>query len=140
SFGELNARANRLARELVVRGVGPESVVAVALPRSVDAVVSVLAVLKAGGTYLPVDPGYPRRRVEFMVADARPSLVLTTSVLGIDGPCLLLDDPATAAAVAARLETDLPCRVHPQNAAYLIYTSGSTGTPKAVQVPHAGLA
>ncbi|MFD8083562.1 amino acid adenylation domain-containing protein [Kitasatospora sp. NPDC059722] len=140
SFGELNARANRLARELVVRGVGPESVVAVALPRSMHAVVSVLAVLKAGGTYLPVDPGYPRQRVEFMLADARPSLVLTTSALGIDGPCLLLDDPTVMDAVAAHGSEDLPCRVHPQNAAYLIYTSGSTGTPKAVQVPHAGLA
>ncbi|MEV7600988.1 amino acid adenylation domain-containing protein [Kitasatospora sp. NPDC089797] len=140
SFGELNARANRLARELVARGAGPEAVVAVALPRSVDAVVSVLAVLKAGGTYLPVDPAYPRQRVEFMLADARPVLVVTTSVLGIDGPCLLLDDPAVTAAVEVRGSGDLLCRVHPQNAAYLIYTSGSTGTPKAVQVPHAGLA
>ena len=77
SYGELNARANRLARLLIGRGVGPESIVALALPRSVDLVVAVLAVVKAGGAYLPVDPGYPAQRIGYMLTDAAPVCVLT---------------------------------------------------------------
>ncbi|MGH3125430.1 MAG: condensation domain-containing protein, partial [Streptosporangiaceae bacterium] len=79
SYGELNAAANRLARLLVSRGVGPESLVAVMMERSADVVTVLLAVLKAGAAYLPVDPGYPAERVAFMLADARPALVVTTA-------------------------------------------------------------
>ncbi|MES4903978.1 MULTISPECIES: amino acid adenylation domain-containing protein [unclassified Streptomyces] len=126
SYGEVNARANRLAHWLIGEGVGPESLVAVELPRSVDLVVAVLAVLKAGGAYVPVDPGYPAERRAFMLADARPVLVLDEAVLGRD----LSAFPDTDPGVGVALE-------HP---AYVIYTSGSTGRPKGVVVSHSGLA
>ncbi|WP_235921224.1 AMP-binding protein [Lentzea tibetensis] len=77
TFAELDARANRLARLLIRRGAGPEGIVAVALPRSVDIVVAELAVLKAGAAFLPIDPDYPADRITFMLDDARPVLVIT---------------------------------------------------------------
>ncbi|MFD0654990.1 AMP-binding protein [Streptomyces malaysiensis] len=77
TYAELDARANRLARLLIRRGIGPESIVALALPRSVDMVVAQLAVAKAGAAYLPVDPDYPAERIRFMLEDARPELVIT---------------------------------------------------------------
>ncbi len=79
SYAELNRRANRLAHLLIRHGIGTESVVAVTLPRGVDMVVALLAITKAGGAYLPIDPGYPLSRREFMLADARPTLWLTMS-------------------------------------------------------------
>ena len=105
SYGELNARANRLARLLIGRGVGPESLVAVVMERSADLVVALLAVLKAGGAYLPVDPGYPADRISYMLTDAVPVLALTDQAqrgqghgAGLPGlPLLVLDDPALAA-------------------------------------------
>ncbi|KAA2254443.1 amino acid adenylation domain-containing protein [Solihabitans fulvus] len=137
TYGELNERANRLAHLLIERGVGPERLVALALPRSVDLVVAVLAVTKAGGAYLPIDPSYPADRVAFMLADAAPALVLATSDVPHPDCALLLDElvldghPATD-------PTDTGLRA--QHPAYVIYTSGSTGTPKGVVVSHAGLA
>ncbi|MET9611188.1 non-ribosomal peptide synthetase, partial [Streptomyces sp. NPDC006512] len=105
------------------RGVGPEGVVALVLPRSVDIVVAQLAVLKAGGAYLPVDPEYPAERIDYMLADARPVLVLR-------------ELPDTARESSAR-----PCvPVAFDHPAYVIYTSGSTGRPKGVVVGHGGLA
>ena len=77
SYGELNGRANRLARLLIGRGVGPESLVAVVMERSADLVVALLAVVKAGGAYLPVDPGYPADRISYLLTDAAPVLALT---------------------------------------------------------------
>ncbi|MCA2219558.1 non-ribosomal peptide synthetase, partial [Jidongwangia harbinensis] len=146
SYRELNARANRLARHLVAGGTGPEDHVAVALTRSADLVVALLAVLKAGAAYLPIDPGYPAERINLMLADARPRTVLTTGDLaarltGIDATVLRLDDAATAAAVAARPDTDLAAIertavLRPDHPAYTIYTSGSTGRPKGVVVSH----
>ena len=151
TYAELEARANRLAHLLIEGGAGPERIVALALPRSVEIVVAQLAVVKAGAAYLPVDPAYPAERISFMLADARPVLVLTLSdlvhELGCpDGmPVLVLDDPATAAALEGRPQrapTDAdrhrPLRL--ANPAYVIYTSGSTGRPKGVVVSHAGLA
>jgi nonribosomal peptide synthetase DhbF len=127
SYAELNARANRLAHALAARGIGAEDVVALVLPRSVDLVVAELVVLKAGAAYLPVDPGYPPARREFMLADARPALVL--------------DDPRTLAGMAsAQPATDPGIAVDPRRPAYVIYTSGSTGRPKGVVVPHTGVA
>jgi amino acid adenylation domain-containing protein/non-ribosomal peptide synthase protein (TIGR01720 family) len=169
SYADVNSRANRLARELTALGVGPERVVALALPRSADLVVAMLAVFKAGGVYLPVDPDLPADRLEFFLNDARPSIVVTTSAAvavcaasgGTAGsrpergqtappqapapwPRLVLDSPATVAALADRPDTDLadaersgPLRT--DNSAYIIYTSGSTGQPKGVLVEHRNL-
>ncbi|MEV5831905.1 amino acid adenylation domain-containing protein, partial [Spirillospora sp. NPDC052242] len=120
TFGEVNARANRLARRLVERGVGCEQFVALALPRSADLVVAILAVLKAGAAYVPIDPDYPADRIAYMVDDARP--VLTIKPEDVDAPGY--DD------------TDLGVRISPDSPAYVIYTSGSTGRPKGVVVPH----
>nr|BFE60206.1 hypothetical protein GCM10020063_047320 [Dactylosporangium thailandense] len=144
SYGQLNARANRLARALVERGAGPERFVAVLLPRSVDMIVAVLAVLKAGAAYLPVEPALPARRIELMLNDVEPVAIVTAST--VDDPVahrarIVLDDPDTAAALRARPGGDLADgeRVAPllaQHPAYVIYTSGSTGNPKGVLVAH----
>nr|WP_273940369.1 non-ribosomal peptide synthetase [Kutzneria chonburiensis] len=138
SYAELDAASDRLAHALIARGVGPEGVVALALPRSVHLVVSILAVLKAGAAYLPVDPGYPAERIEFMLADAAPTPVLTTSVVKLPG-ALVLDDPAVIDELAGLPATPVSVPVEPENPAYVIYTSGSTGRPKGVVVPHAGI-
>ncbi|MEV7543509.1 amino acid adenylation domain-containing protein [Streptomyces sp. NPDC089915] len=139
SYRELNARADRLAGELAARGVGRESLVALALPRSAELVVALLAILKAGGAYLPVDPRYPSHRLAAILAEARPLLVLTdTATAGTlpahDAPDLLLDTldpsgPATAPATAP----------HPDQLAYVMYTSGSSGKPKGVAITHANI-
>ncbi|GAB2724278.1 amino acid adenylation domain-containing protein [Streptomyces bullii] len=163
TYGELNARANRLARALAARGIGPESVVAVAVPRSARSVLAVLAVLKSGAAYLPLDLGYPLERLRYVLADARPDLVLTTA----EGAALMTEAGAGAALcldgdggvtpgpdepfgiapelTAGRSDADLgdeerTAPLRPGTTAYLIYTSGSTGRPKGVLVPHAGLA
>jgi amino acid adenylation domain-containing protein/non-ribosomal peptide synthase protein (TIGR01720 family) len=147
SFRELNARANRLAHLLIARGIGPGQIVALALPRSLDMIVSLLAVLKAGAAYSPIDTDYPADRIAYLMADTNPALVIITA----DTPAL----PAAAetlqidtVALASYPDTD-PAeadRVHPLSAldaAYVIHTSGSTGRPKGVVVQHitaAGLA
>ncbi|MCL9759756.1 non-ribosomal peptide synthetase, partial [Frankia sp. AiPa1] len=148
TYAELDARANRLARLLRRRGVGPESIVAVVLPRSVDLVVALLAVQKAGGAYLPVDPDYPAERITFMLRDASPVCAVTTVAVratlptraGV--PLLALDDPLVSAALAEQPPTGPtprpggPARPRPDNLAYVIYTSGSTGRPKGTLIPH----
>ncbi|MFG2530993.1 amino acid adenylation domain-containing protein [Streptomyces sp. NPDC048516] len=150
TYAELNERANRLARQLVARGAGPESYVAVALPRSAQMLEGMLAVMKAGAGYLPLDPDYPAERLAAMLADSAPALLLTTTELAGRLPqpgdldVLLVDEAATAAERAALPGADLddadrraPLRVtHP---AYVIFTSGSTGRPKGVVVGHAGI-
>src|SRR5205085_1939994 len=148
SYAELNARANALAHHLIGEGVGPESVVALALPRCLELVVAILGVLKAGGAYLPVDPAYPAGRIASMLADAAPALVLATFATRGSLPdgarVLVLDDEGVAAGLEARPGTDPTDaeRIGPltaQHPAYVIYTSGSTGAPKGVVVSHAGL-
>ncbi|WP_194900169.1 AMP-binding protein, partial [Catenulispora pinisilvae] len=148
SYAELNVRANRLARELVARGAGPESLVAVALPRSVELVVALLAVLKSGAAYMPVDPDYPADRIGFMLSDADPVCLLTDSVSlaglsakGVVGPAsLVLDDVELAGFSGADLVDGERLGVLDAGCpAYVIYTSGSTGRPKGVVVPHAGI-
>ncbi|MEV7097596.1 amino acid adenylation domain-containing protein [Amycolatopsis sp. NPDC051045] len=138
TYAELDARANRLAHVLIGRGAGPERVVALAVPRSLEMIVAELAVLKAGAAYLPLDPDYPAERLAFMVADARPVCVVTTRDLAgrFDGDVLLLDEPIDGDVPA----TDPAAAIVPANAAYVIYTSGSTGRPKGVVVSHAGVA
>ncbi|RLL65972.1 non-ribosomal peptide synthase/polyketide synthase [Streptomyces sp. Z26] len=148
TFAELNARANRLARLLAERGAGPERLVALALPRTADFLTAMLAVLKAGAAYLPVDADLPAERVRAMLDDARPVLAVTTRALADalpaeDGPYgvprLLLDGPGTADQLAARSGDDLATGPDPRHPAYVIYTSGSTGRPKGVLVAHASV-
>ncbi|WP_420076537.1 amino acid adenylation domain-containing protein [Streptomyces sp. JL3001] len=147
-YGELNAEANRLARLLLGRGIGPGDLVALALPRSARTVVALLAVLKTGAAYLPVDPDYPAERIAYMLQDAAPAEVLSVEEAAGRLPGvspLVLDAPATLAELGALPATDLADadRTRPLTArdtAYVIYTSGSTGRPKGVAVPHAGAA
>ncbi|MER8162842.1 amino acid adenylation domain-containing protein, partial [Streptomyces sp. NPDC094472] len=143
SYRELDARAGRLARLLVDRGVGPECFVAVALPRSVDLVVALLAVWKAGAAYLPLDTEYPADRLAYMLQDAAPALVLTTAELAgvlpdVDVPCVLLDAPQVVEQLA-RVGAAERSATAPGTSAYVIYTSGSTGRPKGVVVPQGPL-
>ncbi|MFJ2743754.1 amino acid adenylation domain-containing protein [Streptomyces sp. NPDC087440] len=148
SYAELNANANRLARQLVTHGVGPDVLVAIAIPRSPALVVAVLAVLKAGGAYLPLDPHYPAERLAHMVTDARPALLLRTQdtpAAHLDVPEAVLDAPAFAAQCARHGGADLTAdeRLAPltvDHLMYVIYTSGSTGVPKGVAVNHTGVA
>lgn len=145
TFSELNAEANRLARVLVAQGAGPERLVGLALPRSTDLVVAILAVLKSGAAYVPIDTDYPATRIAHLVTDADPVLVVTTgdlrSVLPEGTAVLVLDAADIAASLADSPATDLghderTAALTADNAAYVIYTSGSTGVPKGVVVPH----
>ena len=152
SYAELDARANRLARLLIASGAGPESFVALSLPRSAEMMVALLAVLKSGAAYLPVDPGYPADRIAFMLEDARPALTLTSSVVAsvlpagaTPGNRILLDAPEVQERLrglpdTAPTDRDRLAPLLPANAAYVIYTSGSTGRPKGVVVPHRNVA
>src|SRR5262245_57805118 len=142
SYGELEVRANQLAHHLRARGVGAESVVGVCLERSLELVVALIAILKAGGAYLPLDPGYPRERLNFMLADAAAAVLLTQSGLRerVEAPGVRrLELDGEAAAIAAHPKSAPADTVAPHNLAYVIYTSGSTGTPKGVAVTHGGL-
>ncbi|MCP4660690.1 MAG: amino acid adenylation domain-containing protein, partial [bacterium] len=139
---ELHLRSNRLAHYLKRRGVGPEVVAGICLPRSLDLVVAVLGVLKAGGAFLPLDPTYPRERLAFMVADAAVPVLVTVAQLAELLPehaaeRVLVD--VEAAAIAEQSAATPAGGAGPDNLAYVIYTSGSTGRPKGVMVPHRGL-
>ncbi|MFD9410729.1 amino acid adenylation domain-containing protein [Streptomyces sp. NPDC059989] len=152
-YRELDTRSDRLAHALAARGVGPEDLVAVALPRTDTMVTALLAVLKTGAAYVPIDPEYPADRVAYMLADAAPVLLLTdretSAALPADGtlpevPRLVLDDPATLRALDATTAAELEevrrlAPPHPEHPAYVIYTSGSTGRPKGVVVGHGNL-
>ncbi|MFI6497341.1 amino acid adenylation domain-containing protein [Nonomuraea typhae] len=123
TFAELGARVDHMAGQLMLEGAGPGAIVALALPRSAELVVALLAVLRCGAAFLPVDPGYPAERRRLMLTDAAPSIVIT---------------PGWAQGGAApRTRMTAP---HPGDAAYVIYTSGSTGKPKGVVATHGGLA
>jgi amino acid adenylation domain-containing protein len=142
SYAELNAAANRLARWLVRMGVGPGDLVGLNLGRGADALVSVLAVWKAGAAYVPLDPAYPPERLRFMVDDSGASLILTeparADICPAPGRRRVVLDAGTRRLIDQEDPAD---RTGPANAdrAYVIYTSGSTGTPKGVEVGHASL-
>ncbi|MET8545967.1 amino acid adenylation domain-containing protein, partial [Kitasatospora sp. NPDC004799] len=145
SYAELNERANRLAHLLVAEGVGPEHLVAVCLPRSVELVVSLLAIEKAGAAYLPLDPDYPAERLVSTLEDGRPTVLVTDSVtmdeaLSVGVRRIDLDAAETVNALSVQAVSN-PVRVGhgPQSPAYVIYTSGSTGRPKGVVVAHDGV-
>ncbi|MFJ2770398.1 amino acid adenylation domain-containing protein [Streptomyces sp. NPDC087300] len=144
SYGELEVRANRLARYLRGLGVGCESRVGLCLPRGVDMVVAELAVWKAGGAFVPLDPEYPADRLAFVIADSDPVVVLGGggTLAGVpvgSARVVLLDDEETARAITVRSSLPLGAHAGPDQLAYVIYTSGSTGRPKGVTVAHGGL-
>ncbi|WP_345144904.1 amino acid adenylation domain-containing protein, partial [Dactylosporangium darangshiense] len=139
-YGELDARANRLAGHLTALGVRPESVVGVCLPRGLDLAVALLAVWKAGGAYLPLDPDYPPQRLAELVADSGARVVIAGAPFPATAAALVrLDDPATREAIEERPATRTAAPAAPAQLAYVIYTSGSTGRPKAVFSEHRGL-
>ena len=136
TYRELEEAANRLAHLLAARGVGPGQCVALLFSRCAEAVVAMLAVLKTGAAYLPIDPAHPDARIGFMIADAAPIAAITTTRLhprldGCDLAVIDIDDPA----VDSQPSTALPAPA-PDDIAYLIYTSGTTGVPKGVAISH----
>ncbi|MEU1282734.1 amino acid adenylation domain-containing protein [Kitasatospora sp. NPDC005856] len=141
-YTELAARADRLARLLAAEGIGPGTIVALALPRSLELVVALLAVAKSGAAYLPLDPDYPADRLAYMLADAAPAALLTDRATAPRLPAhevrrLLVDGPESAAFPATPLEQHERTRpLRAEDTAYVIYTSGSTGRPKGVPVTH----
>ncbi|WP_308197036.1 amino acid adenylation domain-containing protein, partial [Rhodococcus sp. CH91] len=141
SYAELAARSRRLARHLIDVGVGPESLVGVALPRSVDLVVALLAVVQAGGAYVPLDPSYPADRLAYVVEDSAPTCVVSWSGREVDfgaGVRVVEVDRVDLGQVSSDVIVASERRgaLVPESVAYVIYTSGSTGRPKGVLVPH----
>ncbi|MGO3326947.1 amino acid adenylation domain-containing protein [Gordonia sp. (in: high G+C Gram-positive bacteria)] len=152
TYLDMYERANRLARHLLNRGVArdEESVVAVAIPRSLEAIVAIWAIVRTGAAYVPIDPMYPADRIAHMLDDAGADLVITTSdyasPLPARGtPTIVLDEPGVRRELASTSpapisDDELPRPIDLDQLAYVIYTSGSTGTPKGVLVSHRGLA
>ncbi|WLI75811.1 amino acid adenylation domain-containing protein [Kosakonia sp. H02] len=145
SYRELNQRANQLARHLVSCGIGTEDNVALALPRTMETLVALLAIVKAGAAYLPLDVHNPADRLAYIVADAKPALIITLAehagILSQTLPELLVDTAQCQQQLAQlsgeNLQADERLRpVSPASLAYIIYTSGSTGNPKGVMIPH----
>ncbi|KAH7007558.1 polyketide synthase [Ilyonectria destructans] len=144
TYAKLNKLANRLARVLVARGVSPGDLVGVALERSVDLVVALLAVLKAGAAYVPIDPTFPEMRIRQMMDNAGPSLIVaSTSTLDTVSPwkdlCLNVDETLHNNTSSDAESRNLPIDVRSEDLAYVMYTSGSTGKPKGVEMSHGSL-
>ncbi|MEB0259440.1 amino acid adenylation domain-containing protein [Undibacterium sp. 5I1] len=145
SYGELNQRANQLAHYLIAQGIGPDQRVAICIERGIEMIVGLLGILKAGAAYVPLDPAYPKDRLDYMLQDCNPAMLLTQRALlpflpVTSVPLLAIDD---ASAVLANQPGTNPdpsalglCSAH---LAYVIYTSGSTGMPKGVMVEHCSL-
>ncbi|RJO70987.1 non-ribosomal peptide synthetase [Nocardia panacis] len=149
TYDALDRWTNRMARVLIDRGVGPETLVALGIPRSAESVAAVLAVAKAGAAFVPVDPNYPPQRIAHMLTDSQAALGITlaehrNALPDTGAEWIVLDDPVFRAAVLAAddapiAEADRNAALRVDHPAYVIYTSGSTGTPKGVVVTHAGL-
>ena len=141
TYAELDERANQLARRLQTCGAGPETIVALMLPRGIEVIVAILATWKAGAAYAPVDPTYPDERINLMLADCAPVAVITNRLLvgrlPADSTTLLLD--AEAAEIAALDASDVGGATNPNSLAYVIFTSGSTGRPKGTLIEHRGV-
>lgn len=137
-YGELNHRANQLARRLMQLGVGPETLVGISLERSVEMVIALLAVLKVGGAYVPLDPGYPPERLKMILADAQPKIVLTQDRLAAqlrnEAQVLCVDSEWPN--ISGESPEPIGPRAAGHNVVYVIYTSGSTGKPKGVMIEH----
>jgi amino acid adenylation domain-containing protein len=142
TYSELNRQANQIAHDLTAKGVGPEVVVGICTDRSIPMIVGVLAILKAGGVYLPLDPDYPQARLEFMLEDSGASLLLTQQELlprfSQHKPDVVCVDTDWNRITQEPL-TNLECRTVVENTAYIIYTSGSTGRPKGTSITHANV-
>ncbi|MDX1883972.1 non-ribosomal peptide synthetase [Mycolicibacterium sp. 120270] len=141
TYGELDEASNRLANLLADSGAGPGERVALLLPRSIEAIVAILAVLKTGAAYVPIDPAHPDARIGFVVGDAAPIAAVSTADLrprlaGTDLTIIDIDDPA----IAMQDGTRSPAAAVAEDIAYIIYTSGTTGTPKGVAVTHRNVA
>ncbi|KAF2176510.1 nonribosomal peptide synthetase 7 [Zopfia rhizophila CBS 207.26] len=144
TYGELNSLANRFARVLLERGVERGDFVGIALDRSVDLVVMLLAVLKTGSAYLPIDPAFPEDRIRHMLSDAEPKMVIVgastqTALSFWDGACLNIDQVRHSTPDSQADRSNLDVYVEPDDLAYIIYTSGSTGTPKGVEIRHSAM-
>ena len=142
TYAELEIRANRLARYLARRGVGPEVRVGLCLERSLDLLVAVLGVMKAGGVYVPLDPAYPRERIALVLEDAATPMLVTQEslreLLPAEGAAIVSVDTERDA-IARQSAAPFTCPALPDNLVYVLFTSGSTGRPKGVQVTHGGL-
>jgi amino acid adenylation domain-containing protein/FkbH-like protein len=142
TYSELNSRANQLARYLQARGVGTETLVGIYVERSVEMLVGLLGILKAGGTYVPLDPAYPKERIGFILEDAQAPVLIAQSSLVDSLPAhsatvVVMD--AERAAISCESKENVPISPQPHNSAYVLYTSGSTGKPKGVQITHQNL-
>lgn len=137
TYRELDARANQLAHHLIAHGLGPENIVAIALERSLDLVVALLAVLKTGAAYLPLDRHYPTERLLFLLKDSRASALVTTTSFDLAGSPCRIDLDKIDLTIEATSSPEVA--MDPDHLAYLIYTSGSAGQPKGVLIPHRGL-
>jgi len=139
TYRELNARANQLARHLKTLGVGPETLVGIYVERSLNMIVGLLGILKAGAAYLPIDPIYPSKRIALILEDAHPSVILSqqalaTELTGHEAHIILVDRDWQK--IAQEDDSNVTSDVLPEHLAYIIYTSGSTGIPKGVQIAH----
>jgi amino acid adenylation domain-containing protein len=142
TYRELNARANQLARHLVKMGVGPNILVGICVERSLEMVVGLLGILKAGGSYVPIDPAFPPDRIAFMLEDAQAPVLLTQeSLLGHLPPhqAALVSLDSDWSKISIEVGENLPSRSKSEDLVYTMYTSGSTGKPKGVQIPHRAL-
>ncbi|WP_036505587.1 non-ribosomal peptide synthetase, partial [Nocardia aobensis] len=143
TYRQLDERSNRLARRLIALGAGPDTLVAIALPRDVDLIVAALAVVKTGAGYLPLDRAHPLERLDYVVNDAEPIALVTnrsmSDRLPETGRVVLLDDDPTESGEPIT-DADRVRPVRPGNVAYVIYTSGSTGQPKGVAITHGAVA
>jgi amino acid adenylation domain-containing protein len=142
TYQELDQRANQLAHYLQGQGVGPDVLVGICMERSPDMIVALMATLKAGGAYLPLDPRYPRERLDMILQDSHPAVLLTQSTLrailsSCEAQTLSIDSEWEKAACESKAAP--PCATNADNLVYVIYTSGSTGRPKGVLISHRGL-
>lgn len=149
SYAELNQRANRLARQLIAVGAGSETRVGICLERSFDPIVALLAVLKTGAAFLPLDPHYPQTRLHQIVSDAQPVLIvcsdatrgsLTSDIRAVSLDSAKVQDALRFAPDCNIADRDRILATDPSHIAYVIYTSGSTGEPKGILIPHSGIA
>jgi amino acid adenylation domain-containing protein len=139
TYRELNRQANSLAHYLQELGVGPDECVGICMERSLDMVIGLLGILKAGGTYVPLDPTYPKQRLDFMLKDSQTSVLLTQQRLSntlSEHEARVVCTDADWETIAERGEENPDSSVSSESLAYVIYTSGSTGAPKGVEIPH----